>query len=166
MAASVFAATDVGRVLRIDKRDIDICLRFGGWCGRSGDGGRDFVAVHHGPRDRQLDLWIQCCMLDGLERVRRVVAGELGGPIDDHLWSVDVLHLQTLTVFSLPVGVLMGRKPVKPAFFVPIVNVLAQHDDLGAVDGLFLLELRQKSVRWRAARATLRGEQLYQYWCS
>ena len=97
-----------------------------------------------------------------LERMSGVVADELVGSVDDHLWRVDVVHVQALAVFVLPVGVLVRGKAVVPAVVVPVVDVLAEHDDLGAIDGLFLVELRQQSVGGRAARAALRGEQLYQ----
>jgi hypothetical protein len=38
--------------------------------------------------------------------------------------------------------------------------VLGQGDDLGACDGLLAQEPPEESVRWRAARAPFRGEQL------
>ena len=55
MVAAVFAATDLGRVLGIDQRGVEVCL-FWSLMRRSGDGGRDFVAVDHRLRERQLDL--------------------------------------------------------------------------------------------------------------
>jgi hypothetical protein len=40
----------------------------------------------------------------------------------------------------LTVGVIVGREAVGPTVFVPIVDVFAENDDLGAVDRLKLLQ--------------------------
>jgi hypothetical protein len=59
--------------------------------------------------------------------------------------------MQVISVLILPVGVLAGGKTVTPAQAIPVIYMLAQHDNLSARYGLTLIERGQKSVSRRAA---------------
>ena len=49
-----------------------------------------------------------------------------------------------------------------PADVVPVIDMLAEHDDVRVRDGLLALELCEQSVGRRAAGAAFRGEELDQ----
>src|ERR1700733_7334057 len=160
-AAAIFAATDLGRIRRIDEGGVEVCV----WLSRCWVGGRngggDLVAVHGWTSERQFELNRLRSVLDGPIRVGRVVADELIGAVDDHLRGID-FGAETCAVFRLPVGVLVGRETVVPAEVVPVVHMLAQDDDFSTSDGLILVEFCQEGIGRRAARTPLRGEQLHQ----
>src|ERR1700736_1055199 len=52
---------------------------------------------------------------------------------------------------------------IGPAIMVPIVNMLAEHDQLGASDWLPAFQLLQQRIRRRTTRTSLRRKQLYKY---
>ena len=123
---------------RINQRGVEVCLVL---VGDAAGAETDAETLWPSTTGRETVSWIfgvLCCMLNGVERVRRVVADELVSSVDDHLRRVDSVHFQALTYSRLPVGVLVRREAVVPALVVPVVHVLAQHDDLGAGDGLVL----------------------------
>ena len=91
-----------------------------------------------------------------------VIADELIRSVNDHLWGVDPVARAGGGVLVLAVGVLVGGETVVPAALVPVVDVLFEHDDLGVIDGLIVVQLCEQSVGWRAARAALGGEELHQ----
>ncbi len=87
-----------------------------------------------------------------------IVAYKLIGAIDDHLRGIDAVDAQVGAVLALSLGVLGGGEAVVPAEAVPVVDVFTQHDDLGAIDGLIVVELREESVCGRTAGAALGGK--------
>src|ERR1700722_6915221 len=153
-AAAIFAATNFGRIRRIDEGGVEVCV----WFSRCRVGGRngcgDLVAVHGWTRERQSEPNTLRSVLDGPIRMGRVVADELVGAVDDHLRRID-FGAETCAVFRLPVGVLVRREPVVPAEVVPIVHMLAEDDDFSASYGLIEVEFRQEGIGRRAARASL-----------
>jgi hypothetical protein len=102
-------------------------------------------------------------VLDRADRMSGIVADELIGSIDDHLRGIGTVHVQAGAVIVLPFCVLMRRKTVVPAEVVPVVHMLAEHDDFSATDGLRLIEFCKESIGGRAAGTTLRREQLHQH---
>jgi hypothetical protein len=66
------------------------------------------------------------------------------------------------TVLILALCILMRRKAIVPAKLVPIIDVLAQRNDLCICDRLVLLEFCEQSIGGRTTRAALRGEKFNQ----
>jgi hypothetical protein len=153
-AAAIFAATNLGRIRRIDEGGVEVCV----WLSRCWVGGRngggDRVAVHGWTRERQFELNTLRSVLDGPIRVGRVVADELVGAVDDQLRRLD-FGAEACAVLRLPVGVLVGRETVVPAEVVPVVYMLAQDDDFSTSYGLIVVEFCQEGIGRRAARASL-----------
>ena len=94
-------------------------------------------------------------MHDGALGMGGVIADELVGSVDDHLRGVDTVDVEAGAVLILALGVLVGGEAVVPAEVVPVVDVLAEDDDFGVLDGLISVEFRQQRVSWRASRAAL-----------
>jgi hypothetical protein len=161
MMAAIFPATNIGRVRRIDEGGIEVtfCLSRRG---RDGHSCGDLMAVNDRLRYSQRELGGLLGVLNSANRMRRVVADELIGAIDDHLRRVDAVDVKASAVLALPVGVLMRGEAVVPAEVVPVVNVLAQNDDLGSCDGLALVKLGQQSIGRRTARTTFRREKFHE----
>ncbi len=88
--------------------------------------------------------------LDCALRVGGVVAYILVGTVEDQLRGIVEIDVQPLTVLLLPLGELWGGEAVVPALAVPVVDVFAQGDDLGVVDGL-VGKVDQKNVGGWAA---------------
>lgn len=141
--AAVFAAFNVGSVGGVHQGGVEVCMWLDRCRGRRRDGCGDFAAVYNWLGERQRNLGGLRRVLDGSLRVSCIVADELFGAIDDHLRSVDIGEMQARAVFALPVGVVVRRKAIVPALAIPVVNVLAQYDDLGTVNGLVVVELCQ-----------------------
>jgi len=135
-----------------------------GFGGRSGYRGRDTPTVHDRPGEREGQFWSLGSLSDSAHGVGSVTADELIGAVDYHLRGIDLIKTQALTVEFLPVGVLARSEAVVPLDALPVVDVLAEDDDVGVLDGLIVIELRQQRVGWRATGAALRGEELYQDW--
>ena len=51
-----------------------------------------------------------------------------------------------------------------PAALIPVVHVLAEDDDVGVADWLFVIEFGQEGIRRRATGATLGGKELDEHW--
>ena len=66
-------------------------------------------------------------------------------------------------VLPLPFGHRCGRERVCPSELVPVIDVLAERDHLGAGDGLRLLQMAQQQIRGRTTRASFGCEELNQH---
>lgn len=62
-------------------------------------------------------------------------------------------------VVFLALGEVGRRKAVVPSEVVPVVDVFAEDDDVGAGDGLVAIELREEGVGGRATGAAFGGEE-------
>src|SRR5258705_2277783 len=158
---TVFTATTLGRVPGVYQSGVEV--RFFGcrWDG-GGDRRGDLLRVDNRLRECELDLGGLRGMLDGADRMSGIIADELICSVDDHLRRIRTVHMQAPAVLALPFRVLMRGETVVPALSVPIVHMLAKHDDLRAINGLRLVELCQKSVGGRATGTALRSEQFHQ----
>jgi len=74
-----------------------------------------------------------------------IVADELGLAVDDHLGGIDAIEGEAAAVVLLAGGEGGGGVGIFPAEAVPIVDVLAEDEELDAGDGL-LVELGEDSV--------------------
>ena len=165
LVAAVLAVEDVGCVGRVYQCGVEVSVKLSGRCGGRDCGG-DAIAVHYRGRECERELGGFGCVLDGVEGVGGVVADELIGSVDDHLRGVGAVEVEAGAVLVLPVGELVRRETVVPAFAVPVVDVFAQHYDLRCGDGLNAVELGQQSVgRWAAGTA-FGGEELHQNRCA
>ena len=99
---------------------------------------------------RQLKVVLQSC---------DIVAETLQMAVDYHLRGVRVRHMKMAFIIALPLGELRRGEAVAPSIMVPVVNVLAQEDEVHAGRSL-LAQLDQERVGRRATGASLRGEQL------
>ena len=107
-----------------------------------------------------LDMGRLCRLLDGREDGAAVASACLVLSVDDHLGGVDAVESELAAVFVLPLGPLMRGKRIAPAVLVPVVDVLAEHDDGGSGNGLFAVELGEQAVGGWATGAALGGEEL------
>ena len=88
-----------------------------------------------------------------------IAADKLIASIDYELWGIGRIHIQFVFKRGLPGAELWGRKWICPPNAIPIIDVLAQ-DDNGDSRERLLVELREQSIRGRAARAALGREEL------
>ncbi len=82
--------------------------------------------------------------------------------VDDHLWRVRGLEIHRVDVAVLALGELRGGIFVFPAVMVPVVDVLAQNDQLSASDGLAFVHVADELVDGRTAGAAFGGEEFEQ----
>ena len=101
---------------------------------------------------------------DGTKGSGGLIAGELVGPVDDHLRRVGTVEMEVLDVGGLPLGELVRGETVVPAERIPVVDVLFHDEDLGVGDGLLALQPGEESVGGRATGTALRGEELDEDW--
>jgi DNA-binding NtrC family response regulator/tetratricopeptide (TPR) repeat protein len=87
----------------------------------------------------------------------------LGASVEYGLGRVTTAAEQSIR--TLARSRVLARERIKPSELVPVVDVMCKHDDPGAGDWLGRGELARDVVRRRAARATLRGEELEQHRC-
>ena len=78
--------------------------------------------------------------------------------VDYHLRRVRVRDVKVRFITALPLRELRGGKSVAPSIMVPVVDMLAQKDEVYARQS-FLAQLQQERVGWRATGASLGGEQ-------
>src|SRR5436189_156536 len=148
--AAVFTATNLGCVFGVYESGIEVRL-FGRCRVCGGDGCGDFLRVYCWFREDQLYFGGLRRVLDGADRMGGIVADELLCSVDDHLWGVGTVHAQARAVVALPFGVLVRGEAVVPAEVIPVVDMLAEHNDLRAIYGLRLVEPGQKNVGGRTA---------------
>src|ERR1700712_3728226 len=103
---TVFAASNLGRIFRVYQSGKEVRLS-GCRRGRGGDGGGDFLPVHDRLREYQLDLGGLRGMLDGANCMSAIVADKLIGSVDDHLWRVRTVHMQSPAVLVLSLRILV-----------------------------------------------------------
>ena len=80
--------------------------------------------------------------------------------IDDHLRREDATAAQLRGVVLLPSRKVQGGIRVSPTKLIPVVDMLFKCDDFGAIDGLIVAELFQKSVGGRATGTAFGSEEL------
>jgi hypothetical protein len=112
------------------------------WKGRGG-GSRNRAgnppAVNRGRGERETDLGTLRSLRDSGTGFRGVAAEKLSLAIDNHLWRIGIVELQSRSVKVLPLGELRGGKSVAPPLAVPVVDVLLENDDVSVADGLLFL---------------------------
>ena len=81
-------------------------------------------------------------------------------PVDDELGSVGLFHAQGGLVGTLAISERLRGVGIFPAIVVPVSDVLAEHDQLGARNGLVLVQFLQHDVGRRTARASFGSEEL------
>jgi len=89
----------------------------------------------------------------------RSAADELNAAVDDHLGSVHAAVGESGGVGFLAASEVGRGERVAPAEVIPIVDVLFESDDFGAVDGLFLGQLFEERIGRRATGAAFGGEE-------
>jgi len=129
VAAFVLSFEDRGAVRGIDQCGVEITFEL--LIGRDGYGGGDAIAVDHRLAERESNGGLLGVLLDGTQGVGNVVADKLLGSVDDDLRRVDIGYLEACAVFTLPLGDVRGGEAVTPAVVVPVVDVLAEDDDVG-----------------------------------
>ncbi len=75
-----------------------------------------------------------------LKRARSIRAVELRLPVYYHLRRINILDRESIGILLLPLGVQTSRKAILPSELVPVIDVLAQDDDIGLRDWLGLFE--------------------------
>lgn len=120
-------------------------------------------AVDDGLREGKGELCGLGFVLNGVEDMGSVRAYELFCAVDDHLRRVDIREMKGDAVLALAFGEERGGEAVSPAEVVPVIDVLAEHDDVGGLDWLELAEFGQQSVGRRATGAAFGGEELDEY---
>ena len=93
-----------------------------------------------------------------------VVANELVGSVDDHLRGVYPINTKACAVLALPLRVLMGGEAVVPTKIVPVVDMLAEDDDLGVLNWLIVVKLREEGIGGWATGAAFGREEFYEDW--
>ena len=101
-------------------------------------------------------------MLDGLGETRSVISHKLRRAINDGLRGVDGIEMESAAVLVLALVDFIEREGIAPAEVIPVSDVLAEDDGLGAGNGLFGVEFFEKTVGGRAVGAAFRGEQFDQ----
>jgi hypothetical protein len=91
--------------------------------------------------------------------VTRIAADELSAAIDDHLRSVDTAVGESSGVVLLATGEIGRRERVGPAEVIPVIDVLFESDDFGAVDGLVFGQFFEKGIGGRATGTAFGGEE-------
>src|SRR5439155_21412496 len=100
---------------------------------------------------------------DGATRQARVAADERLAAVHDHLWRVDRGDVERSPVLLLTVRERRGREPISPSEPIPVIDVLAERDDVRARDRLRVCQCSKERVCGRAARTAFRREQLDQH---
>ncbi len=156
-AAVILAAADLGAQIRFRDGEQDIeRVRAG-----VGDVYIDHVS-DSSDRDARLGVTAVGCAGDGRRGACGVVADELGAAVDDHLRGINRAEVEARSVAALALGVVRRGEAVLPSQFIPVINVFAESDDLGAGDGLAQIKIDQQSVGGRATGAALGGKQFDQ----
>ena len=157
LVATVLAGADVGGGHGIDEGGEEVGA---GRCREGSEGGGDGMALRAGRGEVEGEFGLPGRLGDGSMGLARIVADELVAAIDDHLRGVDAVEAEARGVEVLAVGELVGGEAVMPAELVPVIDVLAEDDDVGGGDGLFVVEAGEEGVRGGTTGAALGGEEL------
>jgi len=150
-AAVVLAAVDLGGVCGIDQRGVEADgLSMGRGAVLEGEG--DGVALNLDAGNLDWD-GLGGSVEDGTEDPIPVRAVDLCGAVDDRLWGVNIVLLEGEAVFLLALGEVGRGETVAPAEAVPVVDVLAENDDVGSGNGLGTVELSEDGIGGRATGA-------------
>jgi hypothetical protein len=90
-----------------------------------------------------------------------VATGEahVGGTVDDELRREGFAHLEAALVRHLTLGKVLRGKGIGPALAIPVIDMLAEYDEMRARDGLGGVELCEEVIRGRAGGTAFGGEQ-------
>lgn len=87
------------------------------------------------------------------------IANELSGAIDDHLRGIDAAIGESDGVLFLAVREIGGRKGVRPAESVPVVDMLFESENFDAIEGLIFAQFFEDGIGRRATGAAFGGEE-------
>jgi len=159
-AAAVFSAPDLCGGGGLDYCCVDVATGERTGLRRVADATQEVGAIVGDCGEREFQLGSLSSLGDGAQGVRRVVPDELLLAIDDHLWRVVVVDLKAARICGLAGGELARGETVVPAERVPVVDVLAEGDDVGGGHGLVAIQAGEEVVRGRATGAAFGGEEL------
>ena len=80
---------------------------------------------------------------------RAVAAIDLDGAIDHHLWRVGLSYFEAPLVIFLTIGEKTGGVSILPTTMIPVINVFAEHDHVGARDRLRCIKFLEQGVSGR-----------------
>jgi hypothetical protein len=103
----------------------------------------DPIAIANHISKRQGNFLIADCSPHGVPDFDCVTAYGLPLAVDNHLRRIHAIQPKMLSVRPLPRTEQLGRVRIYPAAIVPIIDVLAQHDQVSAAEGLFLIQRLQ-----------------------
>ena len=84
---------------------------------------------------------------------------ELRVTIDNHLGSVHAAVRNDGGIVFLTAGEIGRREGVGPAKTIPVIDVLFEHEDLDAVEGLFVAELLEEGIGGRTTGTAFGSEE-------
>src|SRR5260370_41827799 len=105
-------------------------------------------------RDYDRDLLLAPLLLNRGNCLAAITTDKLNSSVHDQLRCIHTSKMELTGVPILPRAVLGRRKWIFPAQAVPIVHVLAQHDQLRPADRLSPVQSFQQPIGGAAARTT------------
>ena len=156
--AGVFAASDLRFGVIFRQRQVDIRI-----AGRRLDTDFNFhsgAGTHGAESDRNFRAIFR--LTDGGARRRFITAHDVAPAIHYQLRRIGRLEMQSIDVVLLALGKDRRGEAVGPAQAVPVIDVFAENNEIGAGHGLGTIENFQKPVGRRTTRTSLGCEQFQQ----
>lgn len=111
-------------------------------------------------RHGQRILRVVHCLLNSVERQSAIASHEFRAAIHHQLRGVDFACLEAARVIALACAVKRRREWIGPAEMIPVIDVLADDDQVGSGNGLLLVQRFQQAIGGRTTGAAFGGEQL------